>query len=907
ALPAVVPQPAALRAALGAVLPGHMVPSAIVVLDRMPLTPQHKIDRRALPAPERSVAAGHVPPRSDEERALAGIWADVLGVDGIGADDDFFDLGGESILAARVLARVRDDLGVRLTVRDVFTARTIAALAPLLADPSAAAPPERIPPAPREGVLPLSSAQRRLWYMDDLTEGGTEYNTGVSLRLHGPLDAEALHRSLLRLAARHDSLRTTFPTVDGQGVQCVAPEPDVPLRTADLTGVPDAHRAEAAEELLTEELRRPFDLAVGPLTRALLVRFAPEEHLLLLAQHHIVTDGWSIGILTRELVALYRAETTGEPDGLTRPALQYPDFALWERRQRAGDADTADLAYWKRHLAGLQHLELPTDRPRPAVRTSVGASHRHVLPAELTSRLRQLAAGRGTTAFTLFAGAAALLFSRYSGQRDIAFGTVTNGRGRRDLEDVPGFFANTVVLRGEVDERATVDRFVETMRTTVLDAFAHDGAPFDRVVEELAPRRDPSRTPLVQVLVVQQTASPALPPAGGLRVTEHPLPRPAARFDLVLEFTPDADADGDCVLTVEFNKDLFDAATVTRMTTHLHRLLEGMAQGPGRTLAELPMLAADELRTLVDDWNPPAHAVRDNGCGTLPALLYAQAARTPDRTAVVCGEVRLDYAEAARRASRLARLLVARGAGPETLVALCLPRTADLVPVLWAVLASGAGYLPVDPAYPADRVRFMLEDARPGLVLATRETASALPPECVPLLLEDCAAPDAPDTALTDADRLRPLLPDHPAYVIYTSGSTGRPKGVVVGHRGAAALAAWAGERFGPEGLAHVIASTSLNFDVSVFELICPLTAGGTVEVVADLTALADGTGPRRATLLSGVPSVVSRLVAGGTAPLTADTVVLAGEALPAQTTQDLRAAMPGCRIANVYGPTEAT
>ncbi len=907
ALPAAVPQPATLRAALGAVLPGHMVPSAIVVLDRMPLTPQHKIDRRALPAPERSVAAGHVPPRSDEERALAGIWADVLGVDGIGADDDFFDLGGESILAARVLARVRDDLGVRLTVRDVFTARTIAALAPLLADPSAAAPQERIPPAPREGALPLSSAQRRLWYMDDLTEGGTEYNTGVSLRLHGPLDAEALHRSLLRLAARHDSLRTTFPTVDGQGVQRVAPEPDVPLRTADLTGVPDARRAEAAEELLTEELCRSFDLAVGPLTRALLVRLAPEEHLLLLAQHHIVTDGWSIGVLTRELVALYRAEATGEPDGLTPPALQYPDFALWERRQRAGDADTADLAYWKRHLAGLQHLELPTDRPRPAVRTSVGASHRHLLPAELTSRLRQLAAGRGTTAFTLFAGAAALLFSRYSGQRDIAFGTVTNGRGRRDLEDVPGFFANTVVLRGEVDERATVDRFVETMRTTVLDAFAHDGAPFDRVVEELAPRRDPSRTPLVQVLVVQQTAPPALPLAGGLRVTEHPLPRPAARFDLVLEFTPDADADGDCVLTVEFNKDLFDAATVTRMTTHLHRLLEGMAQGPGRTLAELPMLAAEELRTLVDDWNPPAHAVRDNGCGTLPALLYAQAARTPDRTAVVCGEVRLDYAEAARRASRLARLLVARGAGPETLVALCLPRSADLVPVLWAVLASGAGYLPVDPAYPADRVRFMLEDARPGLVLATRETAAALPPECVPLLLEDCAAPDAPDTALTDADRLRPLLPDHPAYVIYTSGSTGRPKGVVVGHRGAAALAAWAGERFGPEGLAHVIASTSLNFDVSVFELICPLTAGGTVEVVADLTALADGTGPRRATLLSGVPSVVSRLVAGGTAPLTADTVVLAGEALPAQTTQDLRAAMPGCRIANVYGPTEAT
>ncbi|KOV96729.1 non-ribosomal peptide synthetase [Streptomyces sp. NRRL B-3648] len=897
--------PAALRAALAAALPAHMVPSAIVVLERMPLTPQHKIDRRALPAPERSAAAGHVAPRSERERALAEIWTQVLGVAAVGVTDDFFELGGESILAARVLARIREELGVRLTVRDVFTARTVAALAGLLGDPSDAAPSEPIPSAPAEAVLPLSSAQRRLWYLDELSAGGSEYNTGVSLRLRGPLDPDALRRSLRRLAARHASLRTTFTTVDGQGVQRVAPEPELPLGTADLTGVPDARRAEAAEALLTEELSRPYDLAAGPLTRALLVRLAAEDHLLLLAQHHIVTDGWSVGILTRELAALYHAETTGEPDGLTQPAVQYPDFAVWERGQRTGDTDAADLAYWRRHLTGLQQLELPTDRPRPAVRTTAGAAHRHTLPAELVTRLRQLAAGRGTTVFTLFAGACALLFSRYSGQRDVAFGTVTTGRGRRDLEDVPGFFANTVVLRGEVDERATVDRFVESMRTTVLDAFAHDGVPFDRVVEELAPPRDPSRTPLVQALVVQQTVLPVPPLSGGVRLAEHPLPRPAARFDLVLEFTPDAD--GGCALTAEFNTDLFEAATVARLTAHLHRLLEGMADGPGRALAELPMLSAEEQRTLVDAWNPPARRSPDTEPATLPELFRAQAARTPDRTAVVCGPDRLDYAEVARRANRLARLLLARGAGPETLVALCLPRTADLVPVVWAVLTAGAGYLPVDPAYPAERVRFMLADARPALVIATRETADALPPDCTPLLLEDCADPAVPGTDVTDADRPRPLLPDHPAYVIYTSGSTGRPKGVVVTHRTVAALAAWAAERFGERGLGHVIASTSLNFDVSVFELLCPTTAGGTVEVVADLPALTDGTGPRRAGLLSGVPSVVSRLFAQGAAPVTADTVVLAGEALPAQTLHDLRTALPGSRLANIYGPTEAT
>ncbi|WKE67710.1 non-ribosomal peptide synthetase [Streptomyces sp. WP-1] len=903
--------PAALRAAVAARLPAHMVPAAVVVLDRMPLTPQNKIDRRALPAPERTAAAGHLAPRTDEERALAAIWADVLGVAEVGVTDDFFDLGGESILAARALSRIRDELGVRLTVRDIFSARTVAALAPLLADPSAAAPTEPIAPAPHADGLPLSSAQRRLWYLDELSAGGTEYNTGVSLRLRGALDPDALRRSLHRLAARHAALRTTFATADGQALQRIAAEPDLPLRTADVGDLPAERRAEAAEDLLTEELGRPHDLAAGPLTRALLVRLTDEDHLLLLAQHHIVTDGWSVGILTRELAALYHAETTGEPDGLPQPGVQYPDFAVWERRQRTSGADAADLAYWKRHLAGLQHLDLPADRTRPAVRTTAGAAHRHALPAELVSRLRQLATGRGTTVFTLYAGAAALLFARYSGQRDVAFGTVTTGRGRRDLEDVAGFFANTVVLRGEVDERATVDRFVETMRTTVLDAFAHDGVPFDRVVEELAPPRDPSRTPLVQVLVVQQTALPVPPSAGALRLAEHPLPRPAARFDLVLEFTPDAD--GGCVLTAEFNTDLFEAATVARLTAHLHHLLEGMADGPGRPLAELSMLSAEEQRTLVDTWNPPARRSASTGHGTLPELFHAQAARTPDRTAVACGATRLDYAEVARRANRLARLLVARGAGPETLVALCLPRSADLVPVLWAVLTSGAAYLPVDPGYPVERIRLMLGDARPALVLATRETAAALPDDCAPLLLDECddaARADGTvwaDTDLTDADRLRPLLPDHPAYVIYTSGSTGRPKGVVVTHRSVAALSAWAGERFADAGLGHVIASTSLNFDVSVFELLCPLTAGGTVEVVADLPALADGSGPRHAGLLSGVPSVVSRLIAGGTAPLAADTVVLAGEALPAQTVQDLRAAMPAARIANIYGPTEAT
>ncbi|MFD4658624.1 non-ribosomal peptide synthase/polyketide synthase [Kitasatospora sp. NPDC058444] len=593
------PDPAELRTALAAALPAHLVPAAVVVLAEFPLTPQLKIDQRALPAPARQGAASaRTALRTERERALAAVWAEVLGLDAVGAEDDFFDLGGDSILAARTLARTTERLGVRLTLRDVFTARTVAALAPLL-DQVPAAPTGPIPPAPRGEPLPLSSAQRRLWFLDDLAPGGTENHTGVSLRLHGALDRDALTRALHRLTARHDSLRTTVATVDGQLVQHVAEQAELPLRTEDLGALPAGERAEAIERLLTEELQRPYDLARGPLARVLLVRLAADEHLLLLAQHHIVTDGWSVGVLTRELAALYRAEATGEPDALPAPALQYPDFAHWEQHRRTDHAP--DLAYWKQTLADLPTLRLPTDRPRPEQRTTGGAAHRHHLPADLVERLRHLAAGRGTTVFTLFAGASALLLSRHSGQRDVAFGTVTNGRERRELEEVTGFFVNTVVLRADVDERATVDHFVEGMRTTLLDAFAHAEAPFDRVVEELAPPRDPSRTPLVQVVVVQQT--PVAPePAGGLRFTDHPLPRPAARFDLVLEFTPDAD--GGCTLTAEYNTDLFDRRTVTALAGHLHRLLAGMADGPQRTLAELPMIPEEEQRALLDSWKP---------------------------------------------------------------------------------------------------------------------------------------------------------------------------------------------------------------------------------------------------------------------------------------------------------------
>ncbi|MEU4892907.1 non-ribosomal peptide synthase/polyketide synthase [Streptomyces sp. NPDC044780] len=918
------PRVAEVRAAAARVLPAHMVPSAYVVLDAFPLTPHRKIDRQALPAP-RSAPDGdvrHVAPRTPAEETLTRIWAEVLPVDTVGVTDDFLGLGGDSLLGVRLLARVRAELGVELSLRDLLDAGTVARLAGRLpagaagsseAGEAAEVPevPEvseqPIPPAPRGGPLPLSSAQRRLWFLDDLTSGGTEYNTGAGLRLDGPLEVAALRRALDRLAARHDALRTTFATVDGHGVQRVAERGTVPLDRIDLGGHPARRRAETLEHTLTEELSRPYDLQRGPLTRALLIRLGDADHVLLLAQHHIVTDGWSVGLLVRELAALYAAEVSGDDAGLPGPALQYPDFAVWERSRPAPARQDADLAYWRDRLAGMQTLELPTDRPRPPVRTTAGAVHRHELPAELVAGLARLGRQRDTTPFTLLAAAVAVLFARYSGQRDIAFGTVTAGRHRTELESVAGFFVNTLVLRADVDADSTVERFLDAMRETVLDAFAHDRLPFERVVEELAPRRDPSRTPLVQALVVQQSAMVPAQEAAGVRITEHPLPRPAARFDLVLEFSPRDD--GSLGLTVEFNSDLFEAATIERMSGHLHRLLTAMVADPGATLAELRMLADAEWHALLDAWNGPHQPAVDT---TLPALFAAQVVRRRTATAVTCGATSLSYDEVNRRANRLARLLIARGAGPERLVALALPRSAELAVVLLAVLKAGAGYLPVDPGYPAERIAFMLADAAPSTILTTTGAAGALPADAEPLVLDDPAVhaelDGLADGDLTDAERTRPLHPAHPAYVIYTSGSTGRPKGVVATHRGVAGLAAWAEAEFGQEGLTDVVAATSLNFDVSVFEILCPLLAGGSVEVVRDLLALTDPEGrPRAKGLLSGVPSVFSRLLGEDPSAAVARTVVLAGEALPAQTVRDIRRAVPSCRIANLYGPTEAT
>jgi amino acid adenylation domain-containing protein/non-ribosomal peptide synthase protein (TIGR01720 family) len=899
-----------LRAMVASSLPDYMVPSAFVVLDSLPLSPNGKLDRRALPEPrDVKLRRGSVAPRTSNERIVAQIWADLLGVEQIGVEDDFFELGGDSILSFRALSRIRAAFsGVALSARAMFDARTVARLVKQFPAALPACPDQGIPLVARDQPLPLSPIQQRLWFLNDLTSGGTDYNTGIGLRLSGALDLDALRTALDALVSRHESLRTTFDTVDGRGIQVVAACGDIPLRTVDLSTVDSAERDVAVQQALTEELGCPFDLRRGPLTRAVLARLAEDDHVLMLSQHHIVTDGWSVAVLVDELTELYAAAVRGVPARLPDLPIQYLDFAVWQRDQLSNPRLQEHLDYWKHKLADITVLELPTDRPRPYPRTTSGTVHRRDLPADLVSGLVRVGREQDATLFMTLVAAVQLLLSRYTHQQDIAIGTATSGRNRSELENLVGFFVNTVVLRSQVNSAWTFSEFLAEVRETVLDAFTHDEVPFDRLVEELQPERDPSRSPLVQAMVVLQNATVQPRKIDGLRITEHDLPRLSARFDLVVEFLPRGDS---LNLAIEYNTDLFKAGTIEQMAGHLQTLLTGIAADPEQPLADLGLLSPAERHRLLVEWNDTDQILPSVA---LPELFETQVARTPDSLAVACEGIGLSYQELNERANRLARLLIQRGAGPERFIGLALPRSTELIVALLAVLKTGAAYLPVDPRYPAERIAFILEDAQPPLLLTTSQVAGGIPAAAgVALLIldqDDIAQALVGYRAdnVTNADRICPLLPSHPAYVIYTSGSTGRPKGVVVAHESVVDLAVWADSDFGSLGLSRVVASTSLSFDVSVFEIFCPLVVGGSVEIVRDVLALAEGqTGQGTAGLVSAVPSAFSQVLSQGTMSVTPDTVVLAGEGLSARALREIHGALPESRIANIYGPTEAT
>ncbi|HKN51653.1 MAG TPA: amino acid adenylation domain-containing protein, partial [Amycolatopsis sp.] len=723
-------------------VPDYLVPSAFVPLDALPLTRHGKLDRRALPAPELTGQAEFVAPATAAERGLAKIWAEVLRVDRVGVTDSFFALGGDSISSMRLASRVREEFGVDVSPRALFTAPTLGEFAAGLRELPPAAQP--IPAVDRDGVLPLSFAQQRLWFLDEFEPGSTEYSSPMALRLRGALDVGALKRALTALVARHESLRTTFDTIDGHGVQVVHEPFDVELPVSDFD-----------EESLTQEAHRPFDLRTGPLVRARLFRETSGEHVLVLVLHHIVTDGWSSGVLISELDTLYTAFVRGEEPQLPELSVQYADFAVWQRKSLDGPRLAGQLEHWRDRLAGAQPLELPTDRPRPPVRTTEGGWVDFEIPAEVTAGLRELASAQGGTLFMTLVAACQLLLARWAGQDDVAVGTVTAGRERAELQRLIGFFVNTLVLRSTVDSARPFREFLAEVKETVLDAFAHQDVPFERVVDAVQPLRDSSRTPLFQVMVALQTADDK--PGGALAFDEVELPMETANFDLLVQFT---ERGGTLCGGINYSTGLFDAATIELMVARLRTVLAGVVASPECPIGELPLFLPGEreqvLLPATDHLLPEA---------VLPDLLRSDS----DAPAVSDDRISVSHRELHTRANRLAHKLIAAGARPETRVAVLLPRSVDLLVALLAVLKTGAAYVPVDPAYPADRIAYLLDDARPVVVV------------------KDVGASEFPDT-----EREVRIEPDHPAYVVYTSGSTGRPKGVVVSHRAAANYLRWA-------------------------------------------------------------------------------------------------------------------
>ncbi|MEU9191158.1 amino acid adenylation domain-containing protein [Streptomyces sp. NPDC048484] len=913
-----IPSVGELRDHLRRSVPDFMIPAVYVELAGLPLTPNGKLDRAALPAPDgaRPDLAAYTAPATPTEELLAEIWAQVLGVDRVGAEDDFFELGGHSLLATQAVSRIREVFETEVPLSSLFDRPTIAGLAAVIDEstPGAVAPP--VTAVSRDHALPLSFAQQRLWFLDQLEPGSAEYNLPVPMPWHGDLHVGTLTAALTGVVARHEVLRTRLVTgPDGEARQVIDPPSAFPLAVIDVSRT--AHPRALAERLVAEDAATPFDLARGPLVRGCLIRLAADEHVLALSMHHVVSDEWSGRILRRELSALYAAFGAGEPDPLPPLELQYADFAVWQRDWLTGDVLEAQLGYWQDRLAGAPMLELPTDRPRPPVRSTEGAVTGFSVPTESMARLRAVARAGGASVFMTLLAAFDVLLGRYCGTDDVVVGTPVAGRTRAETEDVIGFFVNTLVLRTDLSGDPTFDELVRRVRETVLSAHAHQDLPFEQLVDALVTERDRSRTPLFQVFFNYTLGE------GGGDDTGTAADRPdaaagtaPAMFDLSLVV---AESGGALSGTLHYSTALFDAGTAERMAAHLVMLVEAVAADADLPLSRLPLLTPAERALAVDGWNDTAAVLPD--VMTAHDLIAGRAAAVPDTVAVVAEGATLTYAGLVARADRLANRLREAGVGPESVVGLCLERGADMVVAMLAVWRAGGAYLPLDADHPADRLRFMLTDSGASVLVSHRGVGAALADAAVTVWLDEPGRPAEPGRP-TDPDRptAAETLPTDTqkagaagslAYVIYTSGSTGRAKGVQVTHHNLVNFLTAMTERPGVTDADVLLAVTTLGFDIAGLELMLPLTAGARVVVagrdtVREPEPLAAEIARSGATLMQATPATWQLLLTGdGWAGAPGLRVLCGGEALPGALAAALLERTAG--VWNMYGPTETT
>ena len=898
-----------LRNHLKSKLPEHMLPSAFVVLEEFPLTPSGKLDRRALPEPlETRPALGetYLTPRTPVEETLTGIWEGILKANGIGVNDNFFELGGHSLLGTQVTSRVRDAFGIELPLRIIFEKPTIAGMAEAVEAAWKSNQDSHASPLPvaRDRELPLSFAQQRLWFLDQLVPGNPFYNVDTTLRLMTALDTDALAQSLNEIVRRHEALRTTFKMMDGYPSQIIAPALKLDFPIIELGHLPEEEREAEAARLAQSEAQRPFNLSEGPLVRASLLRLGEEDYLLLLTLHHIVTDGWSMGVFFDELTTLYEAYSMGEPSPLPELALQYADFAIWQRGRLQGEVLERHLSYWKQQLADIPALRLPTDYVRPAVSAYTGERRSLSCSLELTEQLKRLSLSQDATLFMTLLAAFKALLHRYTGQTDVVVGTPVAGRDSVELERLIGFFVNTLVLRTDVSGDPSFTSLLKNVREVCLGAYAHQEAPFERLVEELQPERDLSRNPLFQVTFQLFNAlNPSEKTAADADSGEYlQVERGTAIFDLAFTLWESADGLGGLV---EYSTELFETETIERIIEHYGRLLEAVAANPESRISELPLMDQRERQQLLVEWNQTQ---------TVPAmrqrcaqeLFEEHAMRAPEAVAIVTEQSELSYEELNLRANQLAHHLKSLGVGEEMRVGVLFDRSIEMVVALLAVLKAGAAYVPLDSSYPRERLGFMLQDADVRVLLTEQRSMSRLPPHAGQVICLD-----------TDWEQIAQGRQDNPAnkagtenlaYVIYTSGSTGQPKGVGIDHRGLLNLADWHKAAYNVTPADRAVLLSAPAFDAAVWEIWPYLCAGASLHIPSEETR--------------ELPSLLLRWMAEQGITIcfmpTPLAEVILEEPLPAKLA--LKTLLTGAdklhlwpreglpfRLANNYGPTENT
>ena len=894
---------------LRARIPPYMVPTAFGVVETLPVTPSGKVSRQALPDPGlgRSTA-DYVPPRNPVEQLLAAVWEEVLGTGPVGIHDDFFDLGGHSLLATKVISRVRNALHLELPVRLVFEGPTVAELAAAVGSVARTDAPPLVP-VPRDGELPLSFAQQRLWFLQQLEPGSASYNTPFAVRLAGRLHVPALAAAVNGLVRRHEVLRTTFVVEEGRPRQVIAPPAEQLLPVTDLTALAAPLAEREARRLAAEEASAPFDLSRPPVFRIRLLRLGEDDHVLLLTFHHVRGDGWSVGVLAREISEIYTAAVAGRAPRLPTLPVQYADYARWQRDWLQGPVLEAQLRYWRSRLTGAPEvLELPTDHPRPPVPAFRGGREERALSAALTEALDQLGRQHGTTPFmTLLAGFAALLH-RYTDQGSVVVGSPIAQRTRAEIEGLIGFFANTLPMRLDLGDDPSFGELLGRARETALGAYAHQDLPFEKLVEELRPERDLSHAPIFQVMLVFQS-QPAEPlRLGDLETLPFGEGAVSARFDLTLSCSEHL---GRLVCVLDYDADLFEAATASRMLRLFEHLLEGAAAQPATPVSALPLLDEEELRQVLAAWTAPPPDLPAGA--TLHLLFEERAARAPEAPALLSGEETVTYAELDRQANRLARRLLRIGAGPESRVGLCLDRSPAAIAAMLGILKVGGAYVPLDPEWPGERLAALARDA--GLAALVTEgrllrNLAGLAPRTV--------VPDT-DLAAESGDAVAPRgTPESAAYVIYTSGSTGSAKGVVVSHGAVTNFVQGLAGALDLSPADRLLLFAPLSFDASVLQIFPPLASGGSLVIHPNPRELAGsdllGFCERYGVTVLDLPAALWRRwveeVATRRTPPPAGlrAFLTGGESVPVEKLREwARWVRRPASLLSSYGPTEAT